>query len=187
VRLSRFKSITSQNPSRSRPIHSNPHGSRITEQGLKRRPEVVLDHALLAALCTCHGHGRGNVGPSKNERLSVTETENTAPILHREFPKRDGNGRADSLPTSLISATARGRPPRCCSAEIEMCDKLKGIIGTAHNEKRTQPRASQAQITSMWGKKKGRQQRAGGGNEMLRFFLLIRGLKSRMLVTRSRY
>jgi hypothetical protein len=136
--LSRFKSITSQNPSRSRPIHSNPHGSRITEQGLKRRPEVVLDHALLAALCTCHGHGRGNVGPSKNERLSVTETENTAPILHREFPKRDGNGRADSLPTSLISATARGRPPRCCSAEIEMCDKRHNRHGAPREKEHNQ-------------------------------------------------
>jgi hypothetical protein len=35
VVLSRFKSIVSQNPSQYIPIHSNPHGIGITEQGLK--------------------------------------------------------------------------------------------------------------------------------------------------------
>jgi hypothetical protein len=34
VRLSRFKSITSQNPSQSHSIHSNTHVILITEQGL---------------------------------------------------------------------------------------------------------------------------------------------------------
>jgi hypothetical protein len=34
VGLSRFKSITSQNTSQYHPIHSNPHGIKITEQRL---------------------------------------------------------------------------------------------------------------------------------------------------------
>jgi hypothetical protein len=37
VGLSRFKSIKSQNTSQSRPIHFNPHGIKITEQGLTMR------------------------------------------------------------------------------------------------------------------------------------------------------
>jgi hypothetical protein len=32
--LSRFKSIESQNPTQSIPMHTNPHGIEITEQGL---------------------------------------------------------------------------------------------------------------------------------------------------------
>jgi hypothetical protein len=35
VVLSQFKSIVSQNPSQSFPIHSNPHVIGITEQGLR--------------------------------------------------------------------------------------------------------------------------------------------------------
>jgi hypothetical protein len=60
--LSRFKSITSQNPSRSRPIHSNPHGSRITEQGLRRCPISCLATSLahprrLNRRCGCPRYG----------------------------------------------------------------------------------------------------------------------------------
>jgi hypothetical protein len=35
VVLSRFESISSQNPSQSIPIHTNLHGIKITEQGLR--------------------------------------------------------------------------------------------------------------------------------------------------------
>jgi hypothetical protein len=35
VILSRFKFITSKNPSKSIPIHFNPHETEITEQGLR--------------------------------------------------------------------------------------------------------------------------------------------------------
>jgi hypothetical protein len=36
VVLIRFKSIASQNPSQSIPIHTNPYGIEITEQGLSK-------------------------------------------------------------------------------------------------------------------------------------------------------
>jgi hypothetical protein len=42
VGLSRIKSIASQNPSQSHPIHFNPHGISITEQGLKWTRYILM-------------------------------------------------------------------------------------------------------------------------------------------------
>jgi hypothetical protein len=42
MRLSRFKSITCQNTSQSHSIHFDPHGIKITEQGLNEVHESVM-------------------------------------------------------------------------------------------------------------------------------------------------
>jgi hypothetical protein len=42
VGLSRFKSITSQNPPQSHPIHSNTHVISITEQALKEEEKRTI-------------------------------------------------------------------------------------------------------------------------------------------------
>jgi hypothetical protein len=83
------------------------------------------------------------------------------------IPKRDGNGRADSLPTSRFSARAavmllRRNVPR------QLC--VKGIIDARAPTKKERTKSTKSfsnSITSMWGKKNNV---LGGGNKMLRFF-----------------
>jgi hypothetical protein len=67
VVLSRFKSIASQNSSQYIPIHSNPHGIRITEQGLNG-PLPVYEPQLVALKAT----GSREALPSKVAQVEAT-------------------------------------------------------------------------------------------------------------------
>lgn len=103
---------------------------------------VALPPASLVPLCRCHGF------------IQTKRAGDRVPQESR-IPKRDGNGRADSLPTSRFSARAAAVMLLRRNVLRQLC--VKGII-----DARAPPKKERTKSTKSFSN--SHKQRAGGGN-----------------------